>query len=103
MTKKKEREYGSLEEEVLALRRQVAGLKSYNNAIASVKKDLEQSVSEFASANEKLKREKRENEEYVLKLNEELSKVRDEKFVLESEIEYYNGLPWYKRIFARLK
>lgn len=78
MSKSKKKVYASLEEEVLALRKECAGLRGYNGTLSRENASLQEALREVRGHLELWKKG-------YLKLEDEICRIK--------------GLPWYKRIF----
>ena len=94
MEKKNQAVLPSLQEQVMTLKKQVAGLKGYNNQIKTFSelqtKKLEQVTDALATANEE-----------IVNCKSKLQHVSLELVDYKSIVEWYNALPWYKKIFIR--
>lgn len=95
MTKKKtEQVYESPQEEIKALRRQIAGLKGNITVQQNIVKELGDKLVEREKVVAGL-------HEQVMSLREKKQQLELEVQVLTSDKEYYDGLKWWQRIFYK--
>ena len=100
MNKKNETEEKPIELRYEALKRSYNGLTGHNTMLKNQIKDLNVCID---SLRDEITRQetivsgltKKNNE-----LNRELRRVRDELSPLRANVEHYNALPWYRKMFT---
>ena len=91
--KKEEKQMRTVQEEVDFLRRQVAGLKGHNKVIRERQEEADKELK-------RLKDALRVENEAKGNLIEELRRVKVLKNDYKSIIEWYDELPWWRKIFT---
>jgi len=94
----------SLQEEVTSLKRQLAGAKGRNKQLAEENKNLKVKLKDFLkSSGVKV----RELNETIIASNEQISNYKSELHTTKVKlsgykgvIEWYNELPWWKKMFV---
>lgn len=94
----------SLQEEVTSLKRQLAGAKGRNKQLTEENKNLKVKLKNFLANNEIKVRKLNET---ITWANEQISNYKSEMHTTKVKlsgykgiIEWYNELPWWKKIFV---
>ena len=103
--KQEEQNKPSLQEEVSSLKRQLAGSKGRNKQLAEENKNLKEKICSVAADNE-LEVEKLKDA--LATANEQISNHKSELYTAKVKlsdykciIEWYNELPWWKKVFVK--
>ena len=102
--KQEEQNKPSLQEEVTSLKRQLAGAKGRNKQLAEENKNLKVKLKDFLKSNEVKVRKLNET---ITSANEQISNYKSELHTTKVKlsgykgvIEWYNELPWWKKMFV---
>lgn len=92
--------------EIISLKRQIGGYKAanerYRKDLEKCKKEAEQKDKELNEAREAIKMNKQSFDAALDLAKKEFNDVEGERITLKANIEWYNSLPWYKRIFKKI-
>lgn len=103
--KQEEQNKPSLQEEVSSLKRQLAGSKGRNKQLAEENKNLKEKICSIAADNEleveKLKDVIATANEQIANYKTEVHNKKIEVVGYKAMLEWYNELPWWKRVFVK--
>lgn len=91
----------SLQEEIVHLKRVVAGQKGRMQQISVDLQNSNTSIKEKNNAIAGLESQVKEMSETLRKQANRIEELKGELSVSEANLEYYKSLPWWKMIFAK--